>query len=119
MIKLLTNHYFRCTCKAALNLNSSAARNRVIWKAKRKAIKRKNPQDWGNYRKLRNRIHNKVKTAKASLYHNIFIQSKGNTQRTWKIINNRVSRRQNNQIVKDVKVCVISICNFNEISNAF
>ena len=52
MIKLLTNHYFRCRCKAALNLNS-------------------------------------------------------------------LSRRQNNQIVKDVKVCVISICNFNEISNAF
>ena len=30
-----------------------------------------------------------------------------------------MSRRQKNQIVKDVKVCVISICNFNEISNAF
>ena len=29
--------------------------------AERKAIKTKNPQDWGNYRKLRNRINNKVK----------------------------------------------------------
>ena len=95
MIKFLTNHYFWCRCKAALNLN---------------------PQDWGS---CRNRINNKVKTTKASYYHNSFIQSKGNSQRTWKTINNRMSRRQNNQIVKDVKVCVISICNFNEISNAF
>ena len=30
-----------------------------------------------------------------------------------------MSRRQNNQIVKDVKVNDISICNSNEISNAF
>ena len=44
--------------------------------AKRKAIKIKNPQDWGNYRKLRNRINNKVKTTKTSYYHNSFIQSK-------------------------------------------
>ncbi|CAH3157533.1 unnamed protein product, partial [Pocillopora meandrina] len=58
--------------------------------AKRKAIKTKNPQDCGNYRKLRNRINNKVKTTKASYYHNSFIQSKGNSQRTWKTINNRI-----------------------------
>ena len=30
-----------------------------------------------------------------------------------------MSRRQSNQIVKDVKVNDISICNSNEISNAF
>ena len=30
-----------------------------------------------------------------------------------------MSRRQNNQIVEDVKVYDISICNSNEISNAF
>ena len=60
-----------------------------------------------------------MKTIKASYHHNSFIQSKGNARRTWKTINNLISRRQNNQIVKDVKVYDISICNSNEISNAF
>ena len=36
-----------------------------------------------------------------------------------KLLNNLMSRCQNNQIVKDVKVYGISICNSNEISNAF
>ena len=88
--------------------------------AKRKAIKTKNPQDWGNYGKLRNRINNKVKTTKASCYHNSFIQSEGNARRTWKTINNLMFCRQNNQIViKDVKVNDIFISNSKEISNAF
>ena len=87
--------------------------------AKRKAIKTKNPQDWGNCRKLQNRINNKVKTTKASYYHNSFIQSEGNARRAWKTTNSLMSRRQSNQIVKDVKVNDISICNSNEISNAF
>ena len=87
--------------------------------AKRKAIKTKNAQEWANYRKLQNRINNKVKTTKASYYHNSFIQSEGNARRTWKTINNLMSRRQGDQIVKDVKVNDISICNSNEISNAF
>ena len=85
----------------------------------RKAIQTKNPQYWGNYRKLRNRINNKVKTTKASYYHKNFIQSKGNARRTGKTINNLMSRRQSNEIVKDVKVNDISICVSNEISNAF
>ena len=37
--------------------------------AKRKAVRKKNPQDWANYRKLRNQINNNVKTTKASYYH--------------------------------------------------
>ena len=87
--------------------------------SKSKAIKTKNPQDWGNCRKLQNRINNKVKTTKASYYHNSFIQSEGNARRAWKTTNSLMSRRQSNQIVKDVKVNDISICNSNEISNAF
>ena len=60
-----------------------------------------------------------MKTTKASCYHNSFIQSEGNARRTWKTINNLMTRRQNNQIVKDVKVNDIAICNSKEISNAF
>ena len=87
--------------------------------AKRKAIKKKESSRLGNYRKLRNRINNEVKTTKASCYHNSLIQSEGNARRTWKTINNLKTRRQNNQIVKDVKVNDIAICNSKEISNAF
>ena len=82
-------------------------------------MKTKNPQNLGNHRQLRNRINDKVKTTKASYYHNSFIQSKGNVRRTRKTINNLMSRCQNSQIVKDVKVYGISIYNSNEISNAF
>ena len=85
--------------------------------AKRKAIRTKNPLDWANYRKLRNRINDKVKNTKASYYHST--QSRGNARRTWKTINNLMSRRQNNQIIKEVKVNGISISNPNEIPNAF
>jgi len=87
--------------------------------AKKKAIKTKTPQDWANYRKLRNKINNKVKTTKASYYHNSLIPSEGNSRRTWKTINHLMSRRQNNQLVKEVKIDDISICNSNEISNTF
>ena len=88
--------------------------------AKRKAKRTKNHQDWANYRKLRNRINNKVKTTKASYYHNSFTQSEGNPRTTWKTINNLMSRRQNNQIVKEVKVNDTFICiNSNEISKVF
>ena len=87
--------------------------------AKRKAVRTKNPQDWANYRKLRNQINNNVKTTKASYYHTNLTQSEGNARRTWKTINNLMSRGQNNQTVKDVKVNDISIRNSNEISNAF
>ena len=86
---------------------------------KRKAIRTRNPKDWANYRLLRNRIRNKVKTTEASYYHDSFIQSEGNAGRTWRTIINLMSRGQNNQIVKEVKVNDISICNSNEISNAF
>ena len=60
-----------------------------------------------------------VKTTKVSYYHNSFIQSEGNSRRTWKTINNLMSRRQNNHLVKVVKVNDISIGNSNEISNTF
>ena len=87
----------------------------MLLKGKQK--KTKNPQDWANYRKLRNQINNKVKTTKASYYHNSFTQSEENPQRTWKTINNIMSCRQNNQIVKEVKVNDTFICNSKEISN--
>ena len=60
-----------------------------------------------------------MKTTRASYYQNSFIQSEGNARKTWRNINNLVSRRQNNQIVKEMKVNDISIRDSSQISNAF
>ena len=60
-----------------------------------------------------------MKTTRASYYENSFIQSEGNARKTWRNINNLVSRRQNNQIVKEMKVNDISIRDSSQISNAF
>ena len=86
---------------------------------KRKAVRTKNPQDWANYRKLRNSVNNNVNTTKATYYHASLTQSEKNARSTWKTINNLISRRQINQRVKDVKVNDTSIRNSNEIPNAF
>ena len=80
--------------------------------AKGKAIRTKNPQDWANYRNLRNQISNKVETTKASYYHISFNQSEGNAQRTWETITKLMSRRHNNQIVKDVTSLPVTMTRF-------
>lgn len=63
--------------------------------AKREAIKLNDPRDWERYKKLRNIINNNIKTTKASYYSNLFIQSKGNSRKTWQTINELTSRRIN------------------------
>ena len=123
-LRIVNSHAPLRTRRTKLNktpwINSASKKGmRCRDAAKRIAVRTKNPQDWANYRKLQNRINNEVKTTKASYYHNSFVQSEGNARRTWKTINNLMSRRQNNQIVKEVKVNDISICDSNKISNAF
>ena len=68
--------------------------------AKRKAITSNDPRDWEKYKKLRNIVNNNIKTSKASHYSNAFIQSKGNSRKTWPTINELTSRRVNNTTVK-------------------
>ena len=58
---------------------------------KRKAIKCNNPQDWAMYKKLRNRINGEVKSTKASYYASAFIQSNGDSRKTWQLINELMS----------------------------
>lgn len=73
-----------------------------------------------NNRNLRNRMKNKMKTTKASFYyHNSFIQSEGNARRTWKLLLLSCLMVRTNQRVNEVIVDDISICNSNDISNAF
>ena len=62
--------------------------------AKRKAAKSNDPCDWAKYKKLRNLINNRIKTAKASYYSKAFIQFEGNSRKTWQTINELTSRRK-------------------------
>ena len=55
--------------------------------AERKAIKSNNPQGWAMYKRLRNRINGEVKSTKASYYTSAFVQSNGDSRKTWQLIN--------------------------------
>ena len=87
--------------------------------AKRKAIKSNNPQDWAMYKRLRNRINGEVKSTKASYYASAFIQSNGDSRKTWQLINELTSRQKNNASVKELKLNENSVTNSHELSNAF
>ena len=87
--------------------------------AKRKAIKSNNPQDWAMYKRLRNRINGEVKSTKASYYASAFIQSNGDSRKTWQLINELTPRQKNNASVKELKLNENSVTNSHELSNAF
>ena len=72
--------------------------------AKRKAIKSNSPQDWAMYKRLRNRINGEVKSTKASYYASAFIQSNGDSRKTWQLINELTSLQKNNASVKELKL---------------
>ena len=92
-------------------------RNRNV--AKQKAIKSNNPQDWAMYKRLQKRINGEVKSSKASYYASAFIQSNGDSRKTWQLINQLTSRKKNNASVKEFKLNGNSITNSHELSNAF
>ena len=87
--------------------------------AKRKAVKSNNPQDWAMYKRLRNRINGEVKSTKAFYYVSAFIQSNGDSRKTWQLINEPTSRQRNNASVKELKLNENLVTNSHELSNAF
>ena len=54
---------------------------------KLKAIRSKNPQDWGEFKRLRNKVNCKIKIAKESYYKQSFTEHKNDSRRTWQTIN--------------------------------
>ncbi|CAH3140907.1 unnamed protein product, partial [Porites evermanni] len=83
------------------------------------SIKSNNPQDWAMYKRLRNRINGEVKSTKASYYASAFVQSNGDSCKTWQLINELTSRQKNNASVKELKLNENSVTNSHELSNAF
>ena len=87
--------------------------------AKRKAAKSNDPCNRAKYKKLRNLINNRIKTAKASYYSKAFIQCEGNSRKTWQTINELTSRRKNNVTGKELKVNDVVMNNPIELSDTF
>ena len=70
--------------------------------AKRKAIKSNNPLDWAMYKRLRKSINGEVKSTKASYYASAFVQSNGDSRKTWQLINELTSHQKNNASLKEL-----------------
>ena len=56
------------------------------------------------YKRLRNWINGEVKSTKASYYASAFIQSNGDSRKTWQLINELTSLQKNNASVKELKL---------------
>ena len=69
--------------------------------------------------RLLNRINGEVKSTKASYYASPFVQSNGDSRKTWQLINELTSRQKNNASVKELKLNENSVTNSHELSNAF
>ena len=49
-------------------------------------IRSKNPQDWGEFKRLRNKTNSNIKIAKESeCYKQSFTEHKNNSRRTWQL----------------------------------
>jgi len=83
--------------------------------AKRKAFKSNDRCDWATYKKLRNSMNNRIKTAKASYFSKAFMQFAGNSRKTWQKINELTSRRKSNETVKEQKLNDAVIKNSSEL----
>ena len=71
------------------------------------------------YKRLRNKISGEVKSTKASYYANAFIQTNGDSRKTWQMISELTSRQKNSASVKELKLNDNSVTNSHELSNAF
>ena len=65
-----------------------------------KAIRSKDIYDWAAFKKARNSVNNEIKFAKKGHYMNAFHENESNVKKTWGIINELTSRKQNNSHVK-------------------
>ena len=68
-----------------------------------KAIRSKDIYDWAAFKKARNSVNNEIKFARKAHYMNAFHENESNVKKTWGIINELTSRKQNNSHVKEIK----------------
>ena len=86
---------------------------------KLKAIRLKNPRDWGEFKRLRNKVNCKIKIATETYYKQSFTEHKNDSQRTWQTIKELTSRKSNTSSMKELIVNGVSINKTTDLANAF
>ena len=86
---------------------------------KLKAIRSKNPQDWGEFKQLRNKVNSDIRILKESYYKQSFTENKNDSRRTWQTINELTSRKSNTPSIKELIVNGVSINKSTDLANAF
>ena len=84
-----------------------------------KAYKINDPNDWTQFKKLRDIINSEFRLAKQAYYQNSFNQYTGDSRKTWQTINELVSSKSGKTAVTSLKVNGVSITNPTELSNQF
>ncbi len=84
-----------------------------------KAIRSKDIYDWAAFKKARNSVNSEIKFVKKAHYMNAFHENESSVKKTWGIINELTSRKQNNSHVKEIKLNGSSVSDPPGLSEAF
>lgn len=78
----------------------------------------RDPQLLSTFKKFRNRLNKDIQKARQNYFHNIFMQSAGNSASTWKNINKVLGTPTSNSVITEITIngCVI---NGSNLSNTF
>ena len=83
------------------------------------ASRTKNPEDWSNFKTMRNQVNNSIKNAKTSYYNNTFKTCDGNLRKTWQVINEVTSRKSNKSVISELEYSGKKTNNPIEIAESF
>ena len=86
---------------------------------KLKAIRSKNPQDWGEFKQFRNKVNSDIRILKESYYKQSFTENKNDSRRTWQTINELTSRKSNTPSIKELIINGVSVSKSTDLANAF
>ena len=86
---------------------------------KLKAIRSKNPQDWGELKWLCSKVNSNIKIAKESYYKQSFTGHKNDSRRIWQTTNELTSRKSNTSSIKKLIVNGVSINKTTDLANLF
>ena len=86
---------------------------------KLKAIHSKNPQDWGEFKRLHNKVNRDIRIVKESYYKQSFTENKNDSRRTWQTINELTSRKSKTPSIKELIANSVSINKSTDLANAF
>ena len=84
-----------------------------------RAIRSKNPNDWVHFKRQRNKVNSATRLAKQVYYQNMLNEHKGDSRKTWQIINELSSRNFVETSVKQLNVNEQSVTAPAEIAHEF